>query len=81
MLGGVKIDVDPCSADFPFQQLAEGLRAAIADGRITRRMPPMSEIAADSGVAVGTVQRAYALLVEEVLIRTVKGRGTFVIGR
>jgi DNA-binding transcriptional regulator YhcF (GntR family) len=37
--------------------------------------------AADSGVAVGTVQRAYALLAEEGLIRTVKGRGTFVVGR
>jgi DNA-binding GntR family transcriptional regulator len=44
-------------------------------------MPPMSEVAADSGVAVGTVQRAYALLVEEGLIRTVKGRGTFVVGQ
>ena len=81
MLSGVKIDIDPGCADFPFQQLAAGLRAAIADGRIDRRMPPMSEVAADSEVAVGTVQRAYALLAAEGLIRSVKGRGTFVIGR
>jgi hypothetical protein len=55
----VKIIIDPASPDFPFEQLAAGLRTMITTGKITGRMPPMAEG----------------------LIRTVKGRGTFVVDR
>lgn len=75
----MKIIIDPASPDFPFEQIAAGLRTMITAGKITGRMPPMSEVAADSDVAVGTVQRAYRALATEGLIRTVKGRGTFVV--
>jgi GntR family transcriptional regulator, phosphonate transport system regulatory protein len=75
----VRIIIDPDSPDFPFEQIAVGLRTMITAGEITGRMPPMSELAADSDVAVGTVQRAYSTLAAEGLIRAVKGRGTFVM--
>jgi GntR family transcriptional regulator len=71
----VKIIVIPDSPEFPFEQIAAGLQTMITAGKITSRMPSISEVAADSDVAVGTVQRAYSALAAEGLIRTVKGRG------
>jgi len=43
------------------------------------RLPSLTELTGQTGLAVGTVRRAIGLLALEDLVRTVPGRGTFVI--
>jgi DNA-binding GntR family transcriptional regulator len=74
----VRVHIDHEAAEFPFQQLAAILRQRIADGTYTRRLPPMTELEAESGLSPMAVRRAIRLLVDEGLVRTVPGRGTFV---
>jgi len=76
--GLVQIDHD--AAEFPFVQLAAILRARIEDGTYQpgRRIPPMTELEAESGLSPMTVRRAIKLLIDEGLVKTVPGRGTFV---
>jgi GntR family transcriptional regulator len=74
------VQIDHDAAEFPFQQLAAIIRARITDGTYQpgRRIPPMTELEAESGLSPMTVRRAIRLLIEEGLVRTVPGRGTFV---
>jgi len=60
--------------------LADFIRAEIASGRweAGMRVPDREEMAAASGVGVGTVDRAYKRLKEEGAIRSRIGHGTFV---
>ncbi len=66
----------------PYARLAEALRQDIATGSIDvgTRLPAHRELAAELGLAVGTVTRAYAVLEREGLVRGEHGRGTFVTG-
>lgn len=64
----------------PYRQLAAILRAQIRDGELTGRLPGERYMAADYGVAVGTVRKALGLLRDEGLIETVHGWGSYVHG-
>ena len=59
-------------------QVAEDLRADINAGAITGRLPSEHELAAQYGVSRVTVRRAVAVLTSDGLLRTLRGRGTFV---
>ena len=73
------VKIDPRSPEHPYQQLARQLRERIESGEITSQMPSITELTAQTGLAVGTVRRAIDILVNEGLVQTVPGRGTFVI--
>jgi len=62
-----------------YQQVAAVLRGQIKDGTLTGRIPSASTIAQRYEVAKGTAERALAILREEGLIRSVMGRGHFVV--
>ena len=73
------VKIDPQSPEHPYQQLARQLRERIESGEITSQMPSITELTAQTGLAVGTVRRAIDILVNEGLVQTVPGRGTFVM--
>lgn len=74
--GGTMINTD--SAEPPYRQLAAILRAAIAAGEITVRLPGERELAGEYGLALGTVRKALGLLRDEGLIETTAGWGSYV---
>src|SRR6185369_5978684 len=61
-----------------YQRLASLLRHRIAKGEypLGAHLPPITQLAADLGVAVVTVRQAYELLSREGLIRSQRGVGT-----
>ncbi|MDF3885827.1 GntR family transcriptional regulator [Cupriavidus basilensis] len=63
-----------------YQRLASVLRYRIAKGEYPLGMllPPITQLAADLGVAVVTVRQSYELLSKEGLIRSQRGIGTHV---
>lgn len=76
---GLTIDLD---ADVPvYRQIAEGIRRALADGRLApgRRLPPTRDLATQLGVNRNTVVAAYDQLVEQGIARSHTGRGTFLV--
>ncbi len=64
----------------PYRQLVDQLLAQVAGGRLPvgQRLPPVRQLAADLGLANGTVARAYRNLEEAGLLKTEGRRGTFV---
>ena len=62
-----------------YLQLAGALRERIASGAIARRVPSAKSLVQEFGIAQGTAERALALLREEGMIRSVMGRGHFVV--
>ena len=75
------MQIDETSPEHPYQQLAGLLRAEIKSGKITSQLPSITMLTEETGLAVGTVRRAINVLVQEGLVETVPGRGTFVIER
>jgi GntR family transcriptional regulator len=61
-----------------YGQLAAILRAQIAAGEITDKLPSESYLQQQHGVARGTVRRAIEILTSEGLVFTIGARGTFV---
>lgn len=63
-----------------YRQIADGVRAAVADGRLRPglRLPPTRDLARQLGVNRNTVVAAYDLLATERIVRSHTGRGTFV---
>jgi DNA-binding GntR family transcriptional regulator len=59
------------------EQLAGILRAMIADGRITGRVPSILTLAQEYGVSHRTSQRALTALANEGLIVAVHGKGFY----
>lgn len=78
-ISGLRIDAD--SAVPVYRQIADGIRAAVASGRLPsgKRLPPTRDLARQLGVNRNTVVAAYDLLVEEGLARSQTGRGTFLV--
>jgi GntR family transcriptional regulator len=72
------MEIDPHSPEHPYRQLAARLREQIQCGEITAQLPSITTLTAQTGLAVGTVRRAIDILVQERLVQTVPGRGTFV---
>lgn len=72
--------LDPDDPRPPYQQVSEALVAAISQGEYApgAKLPPHHQVAADFGVSVGTVKRAFALLQQQGLIVTRQGQGAFV---
>jgi DNA-binding transcriptional regulator YhcF (GntR family) len=62
-------------------QLVAGLRGLIAAGKLAKddELPPVRQLAADLGINLNTVARAYRELTEAGLLASVRGRGTVVI--
>jgi GntR family transcriptional regulator len=71
------MEIDHAAPEHPYLQLADRLRERIRSGEITS----LSDLTGATGLAVGTVRRAIDVLADEGLVRTVPGRGTFVVRR
>jgi GntR family transcriptional regulator len=73
--------VDPLDGDPVYVQLADLLRAGIESGQYPPRrpLPSAKTLSQEHGVAIGTVMKAFNLLRAEGLIRTVPGRGMWVV--
>lgn len=65
----------------PFEQVRAQLETLIVSGvlRADQRLPPVRQLAADLGLAAGTVARAYRELEAAGLIRSHRGGGTRVL--
>lgn len=65
-----------------YRALADSLESAIREQRLRPgdRLPPQRDLAYDLDVTVGTVGRAYGLLLQRGLVRGEVGRGTYVLG-
>ena len=74
----VAVNIDPQSPEHPYKQVAAQLREQIKRGKITTQLPSITDLTAQTGLAVGTVRRAIDILVKEGLVQTVPGRGTSV---
>lgn len=70
--------IDPGSSEHTYVQLARLLRERIVSGEITGRLPSIMQLTEETGLVVGTVRRAIGVLVDEGLVETIPGRGTFV---
>ncbi len=65
----------------PYRQIADALRAEIADGTIPvgRRIPTIIEMEDRFGVARDTLRKATQVLKDEGLVETVQGMGIYVV--
>lgn len=79
---GVDIVVDVSSPTPPYEQIRAQIAAHIHGGRLPdgARLPTMRALAADLGVAIGTVARAYRELEATGLIASRRRTGTVVTG-
>lgn len=79
----MNLTVDSGSPTPPFEQIREQLAGAVLAGVLEAgdRLPPIRQLAADLGLAAGTVARAYAELEAAQLVVTARGRGTRVADR
>lgn len=75
---GPALRVDTASPVSPYEQIRAQLAALILTGRLTEgeRLPTVRQLAADLGLAPGTVARAYRELEAAELIHTRRGAGT-----
>jgi len=74
------VRIDDHSAIPPYRQLVDQMLALIAAGTLPvgQRLPPVRQLAADLGLANGTVARAYRILEEADILETSGRKGTFV---
>ncbi len=75
---GLRVDAgDPTP---PYEQLRRQVLVHVASGVVTEgaRMPPVRQLAADLGVAAGTVARTYKELEASGIVRTARRAGTTV---
>ena len=74
------IEIDPGSAVPPYAQVRAQLAAMIGDGRLAvgTRLAPVRQFAAELGLAVNTVARAYRELESAGLLETRGRHGSFV---
>ncbi len=72
------MQIDDASPKWPYEQLADQLRAAIQAGKLGPRLPAIQQLAQDADVSPATVQRALKILKDEDLVYGQDGRGVFV---
>ena len=77
-----RLVIDPHAPEPSYRQLADQLRARIRSGQIAPReaLPSITFMQQETGLAVNTIRKAIDILVEEQLVVTVPGRGTYVTG-
>ena len=80
MTDQLRLTVDPTSAEPPFEQVRAQLAGMISSGRLLPgdRLPTVRALAADLGLAVNTVARAYKELEAAGLVETRRRAGTVV---
>ncbi|KQN94947.1 GntR family transcriptional regulator [Arthrobacter sp. Leaf69] len=80
MTAGISVDLG--SATPPFEQIRAQIASLIALGTLApgTRLPTVRSLAADLGIAPGTVARAYRELEQAGLIETRRRNGTVVAG-
>ncbi len=83
VLMGDRLVIDLHAPEPSYQQLARQLRERITSGQIGphEALPSITYLTGETGLAVGTVRRAIALLVDEGYAYTVPGRGTYAAER
>ncbi len=76
------LTVDTDDPTPPFEQVRRQIAALVVSGRLTpgQRLPPLRQLAADLGLAVGTVARSYRELEAAGLVLSRRGGGTRVVG-
>jgi DNA-binding GntR family transcriptional regulator len=74
--------IDPMAGRPAYQQLADLLQAGISAGKYPPRtpLPSAKTLSQQHGIAVNTVMKAFDVLRAEGLVRTVPGRGVWVVG-
>ena len=74
------LSVDPRRALPVYEQVREQIRRMIAAGTLTpgTRLPTIRQLAADLGLAKGTIERAYELLEGDAVIERRGRNGTYV---
>ncbi|MCY1246639.1 histidine utilization repressor [compost metagenome] len=80
MTAGIAVDLR--SAVPPYEQIRTQISSLIAIGSLAAgtRLPTVRSLAADLGIAAGTVARAYKELEQAGLIETRRRNGTVVVG-
>lgn len=75
--------IDHMSGVPVYRQLADLLREQITSGDLPPRtpLPSAKTLSQRHGIAMGTVNRAFDVLREEGLVRTIPGRGVWVVDR
>lgn len=75
------LSVDPDRALPVYEQVREQIQRMVASGtlRAGTRLPTIRQLAADLGLAKGTIERAYDLLETDTVIETKGRKGTFVM--
>ncbi len=78
-----RLVIDPHAPEPSYRQLADLLREQIESGKIGPRepLPSITYLQGETGLAVGTIRKAIAVLIDEGLAYTVPGRGTFATPR
>jgi molybdate-binding protein/DNA-binding transcriptional regulator YhcF (GntR family) len=78
----MELRLDPSSSDPLNRQIVDQIRHQIATGKLRtgERLPPVRALAAQLGLNVNTVARAYLELERSGVVSTAPGRGTFVAG-
>lgn len=73
--------IDPDARRAPYLQLADIIRTRITAGdiEIGRRIPSMTELEAEFGLARNTIQKAFDVLKAEGIVEAERGRGLFVV--
>ncbi len=81
-MSGVDVAVDLTGPTPPYEQIRVQVAAAIAGGGLAEgtRLPTIRALAADLGVATGTVARAYRELEAAGLVASRRRSGTVVLG-
>ena len=79
----MEFDIDFRAQVPSYRQLADKIRAAIAAGEYgpDEAIPSLRTLQQETGLAMATVQHAVRVLVDEGLVYSVSGRGTFVKGK
>lgn len=74
------LTVDPRSAVPPFEQIRSQIARLVSAGELRPgdRLPPVRQLAADLGLAVGTVNRAYRELEADGIVITRRRTGTHI---
>jgi DNA-binding transcriptional regulator YhcF (GntR family) len=76
------VEIDTASAVPPFEQLRAQVAAMVSSGALPvgAKLPTVRQLAADLGLAPGTVARAYRELEADGVLATRGRHGTFVAG-